>query len=185
MIGFTPAETLVNRVLVVEDDRDEAEFLREFLSGKGMDVDVARDGGQARAAFNMHQPDMVLLDLILPNVTGFEVCEQLKRLNESVPVLVLTAIDMEDARDLARRCGSDGYMTKPYDPDELLTEMRRLAEEMWARTHLGDEQGASVEKIRFECTECGKRLKVSVNHRGRTLNCPRCGQAVTVPRHVG
>lgn len=185
MIGFTPTETLVNRVLVVEDDRDEADFLKEFFSGHGMDVDVARDGGQARAAFNMHQPDMVILALMLPNVSGFEICEQFKRLNESVPVLILTAIDMDDARDLARRCGSDGYMTKPYDPEELLTEMRRIAEEMWARTHLDDEQGASGEKVRFECTECGKRLKVSINHRGRTLNCPRCGQAVTVPRHVG
>ena len=101
MIGFTPAETLVNRVLVVEDDRDESDFLKEFFSGHGMDVDIARDGGQARAAFTMHQPDMVILELILPNVSGFEVCEQFKRLNESVPVLILTAIDMDDARDLA------------------------------------------------------------------------------------
>jgi two-component system, OmpR family, response regulator len=185
MIGFTPAQTLVNRVLVVEDDRDEVEFLKEFFSSKGMDVDIARDGGQARAAFNMHQPDMVILDLILPNVTGFEVCEQLKRLNDSVPVLILTAIDMEDARDLARRCGSDGYMTKPYDPDELMKEMRRIAEDLWAREHLEEEQEAPVEKVRFECTECGKRLKVSGSHRGRTLNCPRCGQPVTVPRNVG
>lgn len=183
MVGFTPAATIVNRVLVVEDDREEMEFLKEFLERKGMDVDQARDGGQARAAFTMHQPDIVLLDLILPKVSGFEVCEQLKRLNDSVPVLVLTAIDMHDARDLAARCGADAYLTKPYDPEELLAEMQRVAEQTWMRIHRGEEATAGSEKVRFTCGNCGKRMKVSAGHRGRTLNCTRCGQPVTVPRH--
>lgn len=184
MIGPSLPDAVVNRVLVVEDDRDEAEFLRLLLQQQGMDVDVAKDGGQAHATFLMRRPDFVLLDLILPKVTGFEVCEQLKRLDETVPILILTAIDMEDSRDLARRVGADGYLAKPYDPSELLEQMRLLANAAWARTHLGREQSAEPEKVRFECTECGKRLKVSAAHRGRTLNCPRCGQPVTVPRHI-
>ncbi len=182
--GFVPPRTIVNRVLIVEDDRDEAEFLRTLLQQQGMDVEVAKDGGQARAAFTMHQPDFVLLDLILPNVSGFEVCEQLKRINDGVPVLVLTAIDMDDARDLAQRVGADAYMTKPYDPDELLERLQELADELWARKHLGHDAASGDEKVRFECTECGKRLKVSAAHRGRTLNCPQCGQPITVPRHA-
>ena len=184
MIGPSTPDAIVNRVLVVEDDRDEAEFLRLLLQKQGMNVDVARDGGQAHAAFSMHKPDFVLLDLILPNVTGFEVCEQLKRLNETVPILILTAIELEDSKDLARRVGADGYVTKPYDPDDLLAQIQQLANEAWAKTHLGRDSTADGEKVRFECGECGKRLKVSVTHRGRTLNCPRCGQPVTVPRHV-
>jgi DNA-binding response OmpR family regulator len=184
MIGPSTPDAIVNRVLVVEDDRDEAEFLRLLLQKEGMSVDLARDGGQAHAAFSMHKPDFVLLDLILPNVSGFEVCEQLKRLNDTVPVLILTAIDLEDSRDLARRVGADGYITKPYDPDELLAQIQQLANEAWTKTHLGRDSTADGEKVRFECGECGKRLKVSVTHRGRTLNCPRCGQPVTVPRHV-
>lgn len=183
MVGFSPPNAIVNRVLIVENDRDEAEFLRDFLQQHGMDVDVAKDGGQAQASFTMRQPDFVVLDLILPNVSGFEVCEQLKRINNTVPVLILTAIDMEDARDLARRVGADDYMTKPYDPDELLARIRLNADAAWTRTHLS--RGSDPdEKVRFECTECGKRLKASAAHRGRTLNCPRCGQPVVVPRHL-
>src|SRR5687768_14523889 len=114
MDGFSPPDAIVNRVLVVEDDRDEAEFLRTLLQQRGMDVDLAKDGGQAHATFTMRQPDFVLLDIILPNVSGFEVCEQLKRINDNVPIMFLTAIDRDDARDLARRVGADDYLTKPY-----------------------------------------------------------------------
>ena len=179
--GFTPV--IVNRILVVEDDRDEAEFLKEFLIQKKFTVEVARDAGQARAAFTMHLPDFVLLDAILPNdVSGFEVCERMKRENSSVPILMLTAIDMDDARALAERIGADGYMTKPYDPDELFNAIHGIAEEVWARRHLSPQE-ASNEKVRFSCQECGKHLKVKASHRGRTLNCPRCGQPVMVPHH--
>ncbi|REJ92926.1 MAG: response regulator [Planctomycetota bacterium] len=184
MVGFTPPDAIVNRVLIVEDDRDEADFLRDYLQRQGMTVDVARDGGQAHASFSMHLPDLVLLDVMLPNVSGFEVCEQLKRINDTVPVMFLTAVDMDDARDLARRVGADEYMTKPYDPDELLSTIHQVSNTVWSRVHQESDSGVEGEKIRFECGECGKRLRVSSAHRGRTLNCPRCGQSVIVPRHV-
>lgn len=183
MVDLNSSDAIVNRILVVENDRDEAEFLREFLQRRGIDVDVAKDGGQAQATFTMRQPDFVILDVMLPNVTGFEVCEQLKRINDSVPVMFLTAIDMDDARDLARRVGADDYMTKPYDPDELIGRVQRIANDAWARTHLGSDSDMDDAKVKFECSECGKRLRVSQAHRGRTLNCPRCGQSVVVPRH--
>jgi len=189
MVGFSPPNSIVNRVLLVESDRDEADFLRSFLQKRGLDVDVAKDGGQAHASFSMRQPDIVILELLLPNASGFEVCEQLKRINNSVPIIVLTAIDMEDARELARRVGADDYLTKPYDPEELLTRMQQNADAIWARIHFGHGSGGgggggAEEKVRFECPDCGKRLKASSTHRGRTLNCPRCGQPVIVPRHA-
>jgi len=182
--GFTPVEVIVNRILVVEDNRDEAEFLKEFLQSKKFDVEIARDAGQARASFSMHLPDFVLLDAILPNeVSGFEVCERLKQVNDSVPVMMLTAIDMDDAREFAMRLGADGYITKPYDPEELLEQIKIVAEKVWARRHLGSGSLQTNEKVRFSCKECGKHLKVKSSHRGRTLNCPKCGQSVIVPLH--
>lgn len=188
MVGFSPPNAIVNRVLLVENDRDEAEFLRSFLQKKRLDVDVAKDGGQAHASFSMRQPDIVVLELLLPNASGFEVCEQLKRINNTVPIMVLTAIDMDDARDLARRVGADDYVTKPYDPEELLDRMQHNADAIWSRLHYGHAAGSGSDagddaKVRFECPDCGKRLKASASHRGRTLNCPRCGQPVIVPRH--
>lgn len=184
-MALTPADVIVNRVLVVEDDKDEAEFLSAFLGNRRMTVEVARDAGQAHVAFTMHHPDCVLLDVILPNnVSGFEVCERMKKGNDSVPVIMLTAIDLDDARDLARRVGADDYVTKPYDPDELLERIRAAAERVWARKHLDGGPKANLEKLRFMCGECGKHMKVGAEHRGKTLNCPKCGQPVVVPLHV-
>jgi len=183
--ALTPVEVIVNRILVVEGDRDEAEFLKTFLQKQRIHVDLTRDAGQARSAFNMHQPDLVIMEAILPNnVSGFEICEHLKREKDSVPMIMLTAIDMDDARSLAQRVGIDAYMTKPYDPDELLVQIRSVAEAVWKRTHLGsDDSATNSDRVRFSCTECGKHLKAKSAHRGRTLNCPRCGQSVIIPHH--
>lgn len=179
--AFSPV--IINRVLVVDDDRDEVAFLKEFLRQQKMQVDVARDAGQAHSAFSMHPPDIVLLDIMLPNdVSGFEVCERMKSTEPNVPVLFLTAVDLEDAKDLARRVGADGYLTKPYDPDMLLQTIREVAEAAWQRGH-EDEGSSKSEKVRFDCTDCGKRLKVSGAHRGHRLNCPQCGTSLIVPRH--
>lgn len=179
--GMTPIDVMINRILVVEDNKEEAEFLKTFLSSKKYTVEIAKDSGQAHVAFSMHVPDFVLLDIILPNdVSGFEVCERMKKENQHIPVVMLTAIDMDDARSLAARVGADGYITKPYDPDDLIQQIRVIAEEVWKRRHLGTGSDEG-EKVRFSCSECGKRLKVKSSHRGRTLNCPRCGQPVVVP----
>lgn len=175
-------QAIVNRILVVEDDRDEAEFLKTLFEQHGIDVQVARDAGQARSAFAMHEPDLVLLDLILPNgVSGFELCERLKQANESIPIVVLSAIELDDAKDLAARVGASRYLTKPFDPEELLRVVREAAEDAWKRKHV-DEDSLRVERIRFDCPDCGRKLKVSGTHRGHRMNCPQCGGTVTVPR---
>lgn len=180
--GMTPIDVMVNRILVVEDNRDEAEFLKTLLIAKRFTVEIAKDSGQAHVAFTMHLPDFVLMDVILPNeVSGFEVCERMKKDNPHVPVMMLTAIDMDDARSLAARVGADAYLTKPYDPAELLAQIPIVAEEVWKRRHLGPSVAIDSDKVRFNCPECGKKLKVKASHRGRTLNCPRCGQHVVVP----
>lgn len=183
MADLISIESRVVRVLIVEDDPDEIEFLKAFLERHKMYVDVARDAGQALTAFHMHPTDFVLCEGMLPGgVTGFELCERLKQENNNIPVMMLTAIDMDDARDLAKRVGVDDYMTKPYDPQELLTRMRHVAEAAWKRKHMGD-SGAEDTKISFTCPECRKKLRVKSGHRGRTLNCPRCGQPVSIPFH--
>ena len=175
-------KAIVNQILLVEDDRDEVEFLKTFLEKQGIEIYTARDAGQAHSAFTMRKPDLVLLDLMLPNdVSGFEVCERMKQADESVPVLILSAIELEDAKDLAVRVGADGYVTKPYDPDELLHVIKETADEVWRRIHLGADD-LRAERVRFECSECGRKLKVSGIHRGHRMNCPKCGASVTVPR---
>ncbi|MFV0444288.1 MAG: response regulator [Planctomycetaceae bacterium] len=181
-MSLTPNNAIVNQILLVEDDRDEAGFLKTLLEKERIDVQVARDAGQAHSAFTMRKPDLVLLDLILPNnVTGFEVCERMKHSDETVPVLILSAIELEDSKDLADRVGADGYVIKPYDPEELLRVIRETADLVWRRTHL-EGNDLRAERVRFDCPECGKRLKVSGAHRGHRMNCPHCGASVNVPR---
>jgi CheY-like chemotaxis protein len=178
---LTPTSAIANFILVVEDDEDEAGFLKEFLERHRYRVTIAKDGGQAHATFVMRKPDFVILDLILPGESGFEVCQRMKQANSTIPVLILTAIDMADSRALADRVGADGYLTKPFDPEELLRSIEQVALRNWEKTH-GD-QGKEEKRIRFAC-RCGKRFKVSAVHRGKTLSCPECGELVTVPHRV-
>lgn len=179
----TTTQAVVNRILVVDDDADTVTFLRTLLERRGYDVFVAKDGGQAHSMFEMRQPDLVILDLMLPgNETGFEVCERLKQLRKHIPVMILSAVDLERARNLAKRVGADAYLNKPIEPTLLLDEIQRTAEAVWMQAHSESKGPESSAAVRFAC-RCGKRFKVSQQHRGKTLSCPSCGEPVIVPRH--
>ena len=172
-------EVPINLVLVVEDEADSADVLKSILERQGFKVRIAKDGGQAQATFVMQKPDFVILDLILPGESGFEICERLKHTDDAIPVLIVTAIDLPESRELAQKVGADGYVTKPYRPEELIAKMREVANVAWERTHLEPETDPM--RIRFVCS-CGKKFKVSSTHRGKSLTCPQCGEPVAVPR---
>jgi DNA-binding response OmpR family regulator len=179
-VASVSAETLAHHILLIEGDAASADSLKALLELHGYRVQIAKDGGQAHSAFHMRRPDFVITDLILPGENGFELIDRIKRSDESVPVLVLSAIALEDARTLAERLGADGYLTKPAVPDELLAEIKEIAQRVWQRTHHGGQK--EEKRIRFNC-RCGKKFKVSPVHRGRTLTCPDCGEPLIVPRH--
>lgn len=177
------APAIVHRILVIEDDPDTAAFLKTLLEREKYEVTIAKDGGQAHSSFTMRKPDFVILDLILPgSETGWEVCERLKTAERFMPVLILTAIELDDSRNLAARVGADAYMTKPFDPDELLMQIKQTAQEVWLRSRAEGPSSGEVVPVRFAC-RCGKRFKVANQHRGKTLTCPNCGEPVLVPRH--
>lgn len=171
---------VAHAILLVEDDPGTAAELKDLLERHQYQVRVAKDGGQAQSLFVMRKPDFVILDLILPGESGFEICERMKQIDKHTPVLVLSAIDMPDARRLAERVGADGYLTKPADPDLLVQKIDEVARIVWERTHAA--QPRDEKRVRFNCG-CGKRFKVSAAHRGRTLTCPECGEPLIVPRH--
>ena len=178
-----PAETasaIAHRILIVEADQRQREYLRDQFQEHGYLVQTAKDGGQAHSAFAMYKPDCVVLSLILPGETGFEICDRMKQQNESVPVLIYTEITMDDARSLARRVGADSYITKPCDTNVLLNQVQEVAQQVWERTHLNKPR--EEKRIRFIC-RCGKKFKVSPIHKGRTLTCPDCGEPIVVPHH--
>jgi len=179
----TAEYSTAHSILIVEDDAQMATELKAFLTGRGFRITVAKDGGQAQANFTMHRPDFVLLDLILPGESGYEICDRMKQIDEAVPIVVLSVIDMEDSRDLAFRVGANDYLTKPFDPDNLVDTIHEVSERVWQATHGDVKSSKDADRIRFKCSSCGKRLKVSNVHRGRAMTCPECGDALIVPRH--
>jgi DNA-binding response OmpR family regulator len=171
-------EVPVNLVLLVEDDVDAAKTTKAILERHGMSVKIAKDGGQAQSSFVMQKPDFVILDLILPGESGFEICDRLKHSDDSIPVLIFTAIDSDESRALAMRVGADEYLTKPITPEKLIETIHTVAKSVWAKSREAEQKDS--DRVRFSCI-CGKRFRVSSAHKGRSMTCPQCGEPMTVP----
>ena len=133
------------RVLLVEDDVPLAGMLRSHLEREGYEVVEARDGATALNEVRRRSPDLVVLDIGLPGLDGFEVCRVLRSGANWVPLVFLTARDSEDDRVLGMDLGADDYVTKPFSPRELSSRLRALLrragppiEEVRALVRLGD-----------------------------------------------
>jgi two-component system KDP operon response regulator KdpE len=111
------------RVLVVDDEPQILRALQTNLRGAGYEVQTAATAGEALAAAASHPPDAVILDLILPDGRGTDVCRELRRWS-SVPILVLSAVGDEQEKVAALDAGADDYVTKPFGMDELLARLR-------------------------------------------------------------
>ncbi|MCK6045898.1 response regulator, partial [Klebsiella pneumoniae] len=109
----------MTRVLIVEDEPDLADPLAYLLRREGYDVEIAEDGPTALSAFQDRGADIVLLDLMLPGMSGTEVCRQI-RTTSRVPIIMLTAKDSEVDIVVGLELGADDYVTKPYSARELL-----------------------------------------------------------------
>jgi two-component system, OmpR family, response regulator len=114
------------RLLVVEDDGKLVRVLRRGLQSEGYQVDVARTGPEALAHADNHQYDAVLLDLMLPGIDGFAVCEALRQREPWIPVLMVTALTDIGDRIRGLDAGADDYLVKPFDFGELLARLRAL-----------------------------------------------------------
>ncbi|MGN6090666.1 MAG: response regulator [Actinomycetales bacterium] len=115
----------MTRILIVEDEESFADPLSFLLSREGYEVAVAADGEQALAEFERFGPDLVLLDLMLPQLPGTEVLRRL-RASSAVPVIMLTAKDGEIDKVLGLELGADDYVTKPYSSRELIARIRAV-----------------------------------------------------------
>ena len=115
----------MTRVLLVEDEESFSDPLSYLLKAEGFEVAVAATGPEALAEYDRNGADLVLLDLMLPGLSGTEVCRQLRQ-RGSVPVIMLTARDSEIDKVVGLELGADDYVTKPYSTRELLARMRAV-----------------------------------------------------------
>jgi two-component system, OmpR family, response regulator RegX3 len=122
------------RVLVVEDEPTLAESMRYGLEREGFLVSTAEDGPSALGKFQVERPDVVVLDLMLPDVPGEEVCHAIRRVS-SVPIIIVSAKATEEDRVLGLDIGADDYLTKPFSARELIARIRALLRRVSAGPH--------------------------------------------------
>src|SRR5687768_8413253 len=112
-------------VLVVEDEASIASFVSLYLKNAGYDVQVAPTGEDALSKAEAQQPALIVLDLMLPDIDGIEVCRRIRRLSD-VPILMLTARDEDVDKIIGLEVGADDYLTKPFNPRELVARVKSV-----------------------------------------------------------
>ncbi len=113
------------RILVVDDEPNIVELATMYLEQEGYRVESAFDGAQALEKIQALEPSLVVLDLMLPEVDGFEVCRQ-TRVNSDVPIIMLTARDDDVDKIVGLELGADDYLTKPFNPRELVARVKAI-----------------------------------------------------------
>jgi len=112
-------------ILVVDDELSIIKFLRANLEASGYEVLAAMNGTEALQTFEMELPDLVILDIMMPKVDGFEVCRWLREWSQ-VPIIMLSARGHEDDKVKCLDLGADDYITKPFGKDELIARVRAV-----------------------------------------------------------
>ena len=125
------------RILIVDDNAQNADLLEAHLDGSGYDTRVVNSGEDALAAARDWTPDVILLDVMMPKLSGFDVCRQLRAApgTKDVSVLMVTALDEPTDIEKAVSAGTDDFITKPINKHELLLRVRAMLE---SRKHAGD-----------------------------------------------
>src|SRR5258708_26976819 len=111
---------MVPYILVIEDDYDIGEYLKDFLTENNYSVHVEGKGTTGIEYFKKHEPDLLLLDLTLPDIDGESVCTEIGKSYPEVPIIILTAKSSIDDKVKGLNIGADDYVTKPFVADELL-----------------------------------------------------------------
>ena len=150
------------KILVVEDDPHISLGLEEILKSEGYDLAVCNRGDKAIEAVARHKPNLIVLDVMLPGLSGYDVCKQLRAKKVAIPILMLTAKGQEMDKVIGLDTGADDYVTKPFGVRELVARIHALLRRTRAHTENGEASfqigEATVDPKRFEIRR-GKQIE--------------------------
>ena len=126
------------RILLVEDEKKIAESLKKGLEEQNYYVEVAYDGLIAKKIYETYPFDLIILDINLPGMNGYELCKEIRRRSERIPVVMLTALNATDDKIEGFDAGADDYIVKPFDFKELLVRIRALLKRIYQTTPSGN-----------------------------------------------
>lgn len=149
------------RVLIVEDEPEMADLLARGLRGEGYLVDIADNGADAITLAVGGGYDIAVLDVMLPGMSGFEVCRWLRRQNDRLAIILLTARDAVDDRVRGLDAGADDYLTKPFEFAELAARLRALRRRDAIGASVLDVGGLQIDVARHGISTGGKELRLS------------------------
>jgi two-component system, OmpR family, alkaline phosphatase synthesis response regulator PhoP len=173
------------KILVIEDEKDIQELLQLYLKRDGYDVHIAKDGETGLRKASRERYDLVLLDLMLPQVDGLEVCRNLRSRPQTsdIPIIMITAKAEESDRIVGLEMGADDYITKPFSPREVLARVKaifRRLERLRVKEIKREYGGISLDSSKHEVTYKGKShsltskefklLDYFLSNRGRVLS---------------
>ena len=115
----------MNRILIVEDESALANVVKDYLKNELFDVEICTEGDKAIEVFNKYRPSLLILDLMLPGMNGYEICKNV-RMTSVIPILILSAKTDEFDKVMGLNLGADDYLTKPFRPKELVARVNAL-----------------------------------------------------------
>jgi DNA-binding response OmpR family regulator len=170
------------KVLIVEDDQAMAVALRDGFEYEGFAVQVARDGASGLKAASEKDLDLIILDVMLPKVSGFDICKQLRSTGNNTPIIMLTARGQEIDKVVGLKIGADDYVTKPFSFMELMARVEALLRRISRRTDTPEEfkfGDIVVNFKKFEVSKAGTPVELSarefnilkyfIEHRGEVV----------------
>ena len=148
----------MQHVLIVEDDDRLAWLIKNFLDQNQFTTSIVSDGAEVIGSIKRQPPDLILMDIMLPNVDGFSLCQSIKLLNKDIPILFLTARDDSLDQILGLEMGADDYIIKPIEPNVLLARIRMIQRRM--RQH-GEEKTQIIDTGTVRVNSLERKLEVN------------------------
>ena len=168
-------------ILLVDDEPNIVELAQLYLEREGYRIISASDGKAALAAVEQHRPDLIVLDLMLPEIDGLEVCRTLRGKKDAVSILMLTARDEDIDKILGLELGADDYLTKPFNPRELVARVKAVLRRSGSSGDLQQDEPLQIGDVQIDAL----RREVRVNDQLIELRTQEFDLLYTLAQHPG